>query len=166
MKKRYIVMVAIGVSLLSIGLSLYFVLRPQKPDIIRQTQKKVGFTIFAPSRDDKTWLLNKESIEYDTTVGVLTLHIQQGSNSIVITEQATPEPFTDIPNYSSIFLGKLNEYKELTVSLGTISLTHPTELKGSQSAVMNVRGTLMFLHPTTDLSDNEWKSVFNSLQTL
>lgn len=166
MKKRYIVTLAVCGGLVLIGVVLYFVFRPGKPNVLQQTQKKVGFTIFAPASDNKTWQLDKENIEYDATAGVITLHILRDANKIVMSEQATPPPFTDIPNYNSIFLSKLNEYQELTVSLGTIELTHPTELKGGQSAVMNTRGTLMFLHPDTNLSDDDWKSVFNSLQTL
>jgi hypothetical protein len=88
------------------------------------------------------------------------------SNKLYITEQNTPDPFNDIPQYYPTLLGKLNEYSEIQTSIGTVALTHPTELKGGQSAVSNTHGTLMFVRPQNNLSDSQWKNFFNSIDVI
>ena len=168
MKRKYIIIIFIGILMLGIGAGAYLIFRPGPPDILDLTKQQVGFTLFAPDRASKTWKLDKNTIDYNknTSVLVFTLNNAGNTNKIVMSQQATPDPFTDIPNYPTLFFSKLNQYQELHVSLGTIALTHPTELKGGQSAVGNIRGTLMFLHPSTDLTDDEWKDVLNELRAL
>lgn len=166
MKKRLIISTLLV--LLAGGASggVLYLHNKNKPVINSQIQHSVGFTIFVPKKDQSNWLLDKKSVHYDDKVGVLYTNLVNTTNKITMTQQNLPSPFTDIPNYQGLFYGKLNEYQELNLPLGTVGLTRPTELKGGQSAVANIKGTLMFLHPDKDLSDDEWKIVFSSLQTL
>lgn len=166
--KRLVIFIGIIIVLIGIGAGVYIGLRSGAPSKLTVIQKKAGFTIFVPQEDKNNWQLDKTSIAYDNNLGVLTFTMinPDKTNKIVMSQQTTPDPFKDIPNYNALFLSKLNEYKELNVPLGTVALTHPTELKGGQSAVANVRGTLMFLHPSSDLSEADWKTLFSSLSAL
>jgi hypothetical protein len=153
----------------TLSIVAYFVFHRSPNNFLTRTQKKAGFTIFIPNSAKSTpWLLDTSLTKYDSEIGVLytTLTKPDKSNKITMTQQVLPDPFTDIPNYSSIFYSKLNIYQELNLPIGKVSLTRPTELKGGQSAVAVVKGTLMFLHPYKDLGDTEWKEVFKNLESL
>lgn len=171
MKLKYLKVGTITVAviaLVTLGVLLYVKSRPN-PIIDRTIQKKAGFTIFIPSQDKNApWVLDKKSIKYDTEIGVLhtNLFTPDKQKKIVMTQQVLPDPFTDVPNYSAIFYSKLHEYRELNLPIGRVTLTLPDELKGGQSAVANIKGTLMFLHPDKDLNDEEWKTVFKSIESL
>jgi len=125
--------------------------------------KKTAFSVFTHDSSDNSWNLEKSSTVYDKATGVLTLHFTNTNNKITASEQVTPDAFTDIPNYYSILLSKLHEYAELQTSIGKVALTHPEELKGGQTAVINTSGTLMFYHPDKELTQDQWKQFFNSM---
>lgn len=169
MKKAYFLSTAGVVLIVGLLLVIYFfVIKSSDKSAFSDIQKKVGFTIFLPDQKTGVWVVNESSIVMNNDTGVLTYSVNKSDNTndIVITEQATPDPFNDVPNYSSIFLSKLNQYQQLNIPLGTAALTHPSELKGGQSAVLNVRGTLMFMHPKVDLSDDNWKDFLKTLQAV
>lgn len=143
--------------------TLYFV-RPKQPSVIPPAIKKhVAFQTYVPDTTSQQWNIPADSISYDSSQGVLSITALSSSNKLYITEQNTPDPFNDIPQYYPTLLGKLNEYSEIQTSIGMVALTRPAELKGGQSAVSNTHGTLMFVRPQNDLSDSEWKNFFNSL---
>ncbi len=125
--------------------------------------KKTVFTVFSTDPADNDWQLDKKAVVFDEKQGVLRLHFSSADNRIVMNEQATPDPFNDIPNYYSILLNKLHAYKEVQTNIGSVALTHPEELKGAQSAVINVKGTLIFAQPDKEMSENQWQNFFNNL---
>jgi hypothetical protein len=131
--------------------------------IPKEILKKTAFTVFTIDPSDEIWSLDKSITTYDKSAGVLTLHFTNSSNKITATQQVTPDPFTDIPNYYSILLNKLFVYEEIQTSIGTVALTRPEELKGGQTAIINTSGTLMFYSPDKDLSSAQWKQFFTSL---
>jgi hypothetical protein len=84
--------------------------------------------------------------------------------SLTFAEQSTPQNFVDIPQAYDKLIESLNSYSSFDSFYGKVDLTHPKELKGQQSAAMNSKGTLMFIHPTNgDLSTDQWKQLFNNL---
>jgi len=165
-KTKLILILGTVAFIVMVGVIAVLVLRPKVPDISLQIQKRVGFTIFHPISGQSDWQIDKTTVNYDSNAGVLTfdMYTKDHSNKIVMSQQATPSPFTDIENYSAIFLSKLNAYQEFQVSLGTVDLIKPTELKGEQAATANIGGTLMFLHPDHSLDVKAWTSFFNGLE--
>jgi hypothetical protein len=125
--------------------------------------QKVSFPIYAPAADT-TWKLETARTSYDQQNGVLTLYLTHDSAQIILTQQGTPQVFSDVPQQYSKMLATMNEYAELQTPFGAVGLTHPKELNGGQTAVVNKTGTLLFAKPNRDLSDAEWKEFFNNLQ--
>ncbi len=81
--------------------------------------------------------------------------------TVTFTEQPTPTPFNDIPNYANQFLQTLFEYEAFDSLQGTVHLTHP---KGAgQAAVMNSKGTLMFVRVARDEPRATWQQLFTSM---
>lgn len=90
----------------------------------------------------------------------------QTNTQLTITQQATPSVFSDVPQYFPTLITRLNEYSSFGSIYGTVHLTKPKELNGQQQAVLNTSGTLMFVHPSHNLSDDTWRRFFNGLQVV
>lgn len=126
-------------------------------------QQHVAFQIYGTSSSNNKWTISKGSVSYNNSNGVLSITVIGDNNSFAISEQQTPSVFTDVPQYYPTLLSKLNIYSEVQNGLGTIELTKPSELDGTQTAVLNSGGTLMFVRPKYNLSNSQWNSFFNSL---
>jgi hypothetical protein len=133
------------------------------PDSILQ---QVSFPVLSQDPANKTWHIESSLSSYNSSEGVLTLHFKSTNSSIIMTEQATPSAFGDIQDYYTDLLGKLREYAQVQTGAGTVALTHPVELNGGQSAVLNTGQTLIFAHPTNALSQNTWTNFFNTLSVV
>lgn len=129
-------------------------------------KQQIVFQIYVTANGDKQWTTDKQSVKYDASQGILSYTAKSATNSLYVTEQLTPSQFTDIPQYFPTLVSKLNEYSEIQTNLGTVALTHPTELNGVQTAVINTAGTLMFIKPKVNLTDSQWASFINSLNVI
>lgn len=140
-----------------------FVISRQQSIIPSAIQEHIAFQILAPNTSSKIWKMPKNLINYDTQQGTLSITTIGDHNELVMSEQQTPQIFTNIPQYFPTLLGKLNQYGQFQTSLGDVELTHPTELHGNQTAVLNSSGTLVFVRPQYNLSVSQWTSYFNNL---
>lgn len=129
-------------------------------------KQQIAFQIYVTTNGNKQWATDKQSIKYDSSQGILSYTASSINNNLYITEQNTPSQFSDIPQYYPTLVSKLNEYSEVQTNLGTLALTHPTELKGIQTVVINSHGTLMFIRPQNNLTDNQWALFINSLDVI
>jgi hypothetical protein len=128
--------------------------------------KKITFRAFAapPTGKNDQWHTEPNRTTFNDTEGVLTLHLSRQKHQVILNQQATPQIFSDVPEQYGRMLNSLNQYSEFSTSFGTITLTHPKELQGKQSAVANVGGTLIFAEPDSNLSEAEWRDFFGSLE--
>jgi len=140
---------------------LLYAFRPHLP-IPDAMLKKLNFSVFYPGKDN-AFSIDSKSVNYDESSRVLLFHVRNDSNDITITQQATPDPINDIPEYYPKLLEKLGDYKDFDSANGKVGLTHPHELNGAQSAIFNGKGTLMFAHPEHDMSNDAWQRFFNAL---
>lgn len=136
---------------------------PQTSLIPTSINEKVSFPSYVPS-NDAHWVLDSSKTSFDQESGVLSLTFTQGSRSIVLTQQASPQVFSDVPQQYTKMLSSMNQYAELQTAFGAVAITHPKELNGGQAAVINKSGTLIFAKPNQELSDEEWKVFFNNLR--
>lgn len=143
---------------------LIFFTSTDKQQIVPQSiVRKISFQIYSLPRDSKIWQISNNSVKYDDKQTVLSLTYKALDNQLSITEQKTPSQFTDIPQYYPALLNKLHQYSVLQTHLGDVYLTKPTELNGAQTAVLNSNGTLMFIRPQGNLSDTQWKTIFDDM---
>ena len=106
--------------------------------------------------------LNASSYKFDPGQKVLSFTGRLGDGqTVTFAEQATPDPFNDIPNYYTQFLTKIFEYEAFDSLQGTVHLTHPNG--AGQAAVMNAKGTLMFVRVAHDEPKSAWQQIFNKL---
>jgi hypothetical protein len=134
--------------------------RPGDPLLPSSIASQVSFIAYLPSRE---WETPQGQMTYQKDV--LTIHSSKSGTALTISEQATPEVFNDVPDYYPALISKLNKYASLDTANGTAYLTKPTELNGQQ-AVLNNAGTLIFVHPSKNLSNGDWRRLFNGLQVI
>lgn len=154
------VVVSVGIVLI-VGLWLF----PDKPPIPGPIKAKLTSTLLVPRGGD--YQVKRESAKYDPKLKVLTYEVAiNGVGSAVVSEQPTPDSFIDIPQVYDKVVANMNEYGTFDSDIGTVHLTRPKDLGGKQAAVMNAKGTLMFVKPERDLSDDQWRKLFNGLEVV
>ncbi len=125
---------------------------------------QVSFTIYVPN--NAVYSYTDKDITYDVTNKVLTVAVKKGSTEYILNEQSTPDTFSDIPQYYDKLLESMNEYKQFESPSGHVTLTRPKELKGGQTAVLKEKGTLLFIRPSTEVSEDDWRYFFKELTAL
>jgi len=140
--------------------ALAVALQPVVPPGIK---KQLSIAVLYPK--DNTFAIDHSSWKYDKSLGLLTYLVRDKDNNakITVSEQSSPPQFSEVPGTLDALTSKLNTYADFDSIDGHAYLTHPKELKGGQSALMNAKGTLMFAKPDKNLSDSDWHKFFNAI---
>lgn len=167
--KRWITVTSIVAVLIIMSVAGYFGYnrwRNSQKILPTTVKDQLTFPFYWP---DKTapLMIDKKTIKYDANSKAIS-YIAQTSDGAVLTisQQATPQSFTDVPQAYSKLVEILVQYGVFDSPNGTVYLTHPKQLKGGQTAVMNSKGTLVFVKPDKNLSDDTWHKVFNNLKII
>ena len=148
--------VAVGVVVM-----IAILLAPKSP-VLPAVTKQLTSTLLLPKGQGIQ--INRSSVIYDSSKKLLSYNVAYADTKIVMSQQPTPESFTDIPQVYNKLTDSMNNYLSFDVNMGTVHLTLPKELQGKQVAVFNSKGTLLFAKPDKNLSNDEWKRFFNQLQ--
>lgn len=136
---------------------------PGKPPITGSIKKQVTSTIIVPT--GKVYSLDRGSVKYDDSKKLLTYIIRRSNQAIgTVTEQPTPDTFIDIPDFGTKFFQQAGQYKTFDSALGTVHLLHVVKSK-KDAAALNAKGTLMFVSPSINLSEDDWRKLFQNLTT-
>ncbi len=124
-------------------------------------KRQVTSTLLVPQGGDTQ--VNRESMKYDSSIKLLTFNAVMGETKMVFSEQPTPDSLNDIPQVFDNLMSSMGQYSSFVTDTGTVNLTRPKELVGKQAAVLNSKGTLMFVKPDKDLSEDQWRKLFKNL---
>ncbi|MBW4061803.1 hypothetical protein HJC99_04515 [Candidatus Saccharibacteria bacterium] len=138
-------------------------LAPKNP-IPGPIKKQVTSTLLMPRGAGA--VVDRQSVKYDSAQKLLTFNVAYAGTSIVVSQQPTPDQFVDIPAVYTKLIDSLVNYQSFDTSIGTVHLTQPKQLNGKQAAVLNTMGTLMFAKPDKNLSDDQWRSLFNHMAAI
>lgn len=152
-----------GVTAIGLLVIIVMLLGP-KPPVPAEIKRAVTSTLLVPKARDV--VVNRESMKYDSQLNLLTYSAIAYGVKTVVSQQPTPESFIDIPQVYDKVVASMNEYKKFDSDSGTVHLTRPKDLGGKQAAVMNTKGTLMFVKPERDLSEDQWRKLFNNLEII
>ena len=156
-----LVLVVVGIAIIG---GLGYQRAASQPALPANISKQLSFGVYFPTANTAVATINKRSINYQASGGLLSYTAQLTDGTTVsVNQQATPESFVDIPQAYDKLVASLQPYTSFDSINGRVSLTYPKELKGSQSAVMNAKGTLLFARPSKSLSDKQWRQLFNGL---
>lgn len=156
--------ITLSIGTVGILIILFLILFPGKPPLPSPVKAQVTSTILIPKGAD--YSVDRETAKYEKTNKLLTFKIKKKDVTIAtITEQPTPDTFTDIPTFSQKFFEQAGEYKTFDSINGTVHLLHPQ--KGvKDAAAMNAKGTLMFVNPSIVFSEDDWRKLFQNITTL
>lgn len=132
-----------------------------KTPLPKEIQRKAASTLLMPQSRDV--VIQRDTAKFDSSLRLLSFSVVAYGTQAVISEQPTPESFVDIPQVYDKVVEQMQEYTKFEVDVGTVHLTRPVDLKGKQAAVLNTKGTLMFVKPDHDLSEADWRRFFNSV---
>jgi hypothetical protein len=147
-----------------IAVVVLVVLNLPKPLLPKIVTRQVSFSIFAP--DKKVAQIDSSTVKYDASQKLLSYYVNYAGTRAVVSEQPTPEQFIDIPQTYEKVRESMREYSKFDTPSGIVYLTMPDDLKGRQAAVLNSKGTLVFIKPDRNLQPDEWRRLGNSLSIL
>lgn len=100
-----------------------------------------------------------KTLKYDSQNKVLSFVTVVDNKHVTISEQAYPEVLV----YDKLVNG-FNVYSTLDLKVGKVYLGHPGSAPGGgQAAVTRTDSLLIFGKPDQDLTDDQWRTVFNNL---
>lgn len=136
-----------------------------RPLVPRQVRRQLDFVALVPDSSQAA-IIDRTSVKYDSSNKVLSYEAKYQSSRLIVTNQAAPETFSDVPKVYDKFLEDLHAYTSFDSSLGKVSLTRPPKADSQQVAIISTKGTLMFVRANHDLSNDQWRKFFNNLQTV
>lgn len=132
---------------------------PVPPSIITQA----NFSVIYPkgySIDPQSWryVSGEKSVQFSAT---------KDKYAVVFTEQKTPLEYQDDTAAYNRFIGSLRPRANFDVPLGTVSIANFVT-KGDyqvvgETGILNAKGTFVLAHPDTQISDDQWRNLFESL---
>jgi len=134
------------------------------PLISADIRKQINFAIMVPSDNS---LVDKKTVKYDPSKKILSFLCDSFNSKLIVSEQAFPDQFVDVPQAYDRFLQQLPTITSFEVINGQVNLAKPENLNGKTLAVMNGKGTFIFVHSQTkDLNENQWRTFFNSMDII
>ena len=140
----------------------YLFVRAHTSPLPKQISSQLKFIPFVTQKTAQVSL--PEAVTYNSSAQVLTYQTYFSGTHLVTSEQPTPESFSDVPQAYNALINKMRGKDNFDSVNGTVNITYPVELNGTQTAVMNSKGVLIFVKPDKNLSTNDWKQFFNNLQ--
>lgn len=138
-----------------------FVFLPRSP-LPSGITKQAHFAIFTPATDQAT--IQSSSVSYDSSQALLTyVSTMPNGTKLTFSEQATPEGFSDIPQAYDKLVEQMGRYATIDTVNGKVYLTKQPKAGSNQVAALNDRGTLLFVRSSKDLSEDQWRQLFNSM---
>src|SRR5688500_14682089 len=102
---------------------LLFVFRPHLP-IPGEIKKQLNLSVLYPDGSGG-YEIDESTLSYDKQAKVLIFHIKSKDRDLTVSQQATPDPFIDIPEYYPKLMEKLHSYSDFESLNGKVSLTRP-----------------------------------------
>ncbi|HSX48417.1 MAG TPA: hypothetical protein VLF41_02865 [Candidatus Nanoarchaeia archaeon] len=127
-----------------------------------QIKKQLAMPSLVPAEKFESYVLNQDSIKYDDKQKLLSYSLTSPDNSVTVTEQ----PYPDVLIYEKLKNG-IGQYRDIDTQAGKVTLGRPKDGGGVQVAVLNYHDqTLVFAKPQKDLTDDQWKQLFDSLEPI
>ena len=167
-RKRWVIIIAsiVAVALLvAAGFWLARITKPTTSSLPADIASKLNFsplvveaTSSAPQTRDYKLSTSEEGVL------LLSFIIQlENGRTVTVSEYPQPSQFSDVPDFKDKFLENVIQ-KSTSVSTagGVIILGRMAKQENKQMAVMLERGLVVFLVPSAELSEDEWRTIGDS----
>jgi uncharacterized protein YxeA len=161
-KKALVLLLVLIVAVLG---SVYYSKQNNKNPLPENIRGVISYKIIYPS---STKQIDSKSFNYQTDKKTLSFKVNTGASNVVFAEQQAPEALGSDTQAYYPALG-IHPYAQFKTKLGQVALTkfwQSGNLKPvGQSAVLASNGTLLIAHAEKDLTNSQWKNLFQSLKT-
>jgi hypothetical protein len=163
LSKKAVVLTLLVIILVSAATALYLTKNNSNP-IPTDIKNKADFKVIYPS---KTSQIDKSSYQYQDEQNTLTFNVIKDGDKIIFSQQPAPDNLgsDSQPYYPAL---GIHPYAQFKTSLGQVALTKfwqsQTLKPAGQSAVLASGGTLLIANSQKNLSNAEWKNLFESLK--
>lgn len=126
--------------------------------------KQTGYEVLYPANNTAAKVDNK-TFQFDEKDKLLSYIGYTPSNTkLVISQQALPPSLKAGQPAYDLLISRMLGYKTFKTEIGNVTLTRPTQFKGDQFAILRTKDSLLFIRPAKDISDEQWKELFNSFK--
>lgn len=153
---KIITIIALIIAALAVG---WFMFMPKpNPTLPSNIQSKLNFSPLIIPNSDKYKSQNFSLEPTETEKQVLVYDLSTPDFSITISQYPQPPQFTDIPEYKDRFLSNIiKQTSTVQSSSGVIYLGRQEKNNNHQLGVMMEKGLLIFMNPTNDLTESQWR---------
>lgn len=158
---KYLLYVAIGLLIVATAGIAAVRLRQPATIVTPQVASQLTSTLFVPQVGDVAVV--RATVKYDASLKVLSYVVRTDGTVLTVSEQPTPDSFVDVPGVYTKTIEGMKGYQSFDSVQGHVDLTRPTTHGDKQTAVMNAKGTLLFVKADHDLTIDQWKQFFRAL---
>jgi hypothetical protein len=151
----------IGLIFLALVVLAIFMILRSSGVVPKEILKQLNYSVFYPQQSQLSQI-QLNSFKYDKSIKVLFFTVIFDGRHITFAEQSSPDSFAADPNFYPSLVKSLGGYASFDTLYGRADLTRPKQI-ASETGVMNAKGTLLFAKSDGDLSEDNWKLLFNSL---
>jgi uncharacterized protein YxeA len=160
-KKALVLLLVLIVAVLG---GVYYSKQNNKNPLPDNIRGMISYKVVYPSN---TQQIDSKSFNYQTDKKTLSFKVNTGKGNVVFAEQQVPEALGSDTQAYYPALG-IHPYAQFKTKLGQVALTkfwQSGNLKPvGQSAVLASNGTLLIAHAEKDLTNSQWKNLFQSLK--
>jgi hypothetical protein len=143
----------------------YYYLQSNKNPLPADIKQQVDFKVIYPSSSNGS--LDSSGYVYQPTEKTLNYNLINSGNKIVFTEQLAPNSVGSGNQVYYAALG-IHPYAQFESKLGPVALTKfykaGSLTSQGQSGILVAQGTLLIAHPDKNLTNDQWKRLFDSLK--
>ncbi|MBX4197196.1 hypothetical protein KW801_01410 [Candidatus Saccharibacteria bacterium] len=149
------------------GLAFYWLyIKDQNANPLPDSLKnQISYKVVYPT--SKTGTVDKDSYQYQVDQKTLTYSFNSAETKIVFIEQPAP---ASLGTGNQVYFPAIgvHPYAQFQSKLGPVALTkfyQSGSLKSAgQSAILVAEGTMVIAHPNQDLTNTQWKVLFDGLK--
>lgn len=147
------------------SLALYFKNKNNNP-LPSAIKNQLSFKALYPPSASSLIKIDSASYNYQASDKVLTFTVNYAGSDVIFSQQPAPDSLGSGKDVYYQVLG-IHPYAQFKTNLGLVALTKffkTGDLKPSgQSGVLATEGTLLTANTTGNLTNEQWKDLFNSL---
>jgi hypothetical protein len=137
--------------------------RPSSP-VPANIKHQINFRVIYP----KKYPIDTNSWKYLSSEKTLSFNAVINNNSVTITEQKAPLAYQNDKAAYNRFIGSLRPSANFDSPLGSVALTNFVTASDYQTVgatgILNAKGTMLLAHPTNNISEDDWRNLFNSMK--
>jgi hypothetical protein len=149
---------------IAVSVGVYYSKQYNKNPLPENIRGVVSYKVVYPSN---TKQIDSKSFNYQTDKKTLSFKVNTGASNVVFTEQQAPNALGSDTQAYYPALG-IHPYAQFKTKLGQVALTkfwQSGNLKPvGQSAVLASNGTFLIAHTEKNLTNDQWKNLFQSLK--